>query len=43
MKFRYRECKYIGALYSSRLIEPLTSTTIKISDGYHQVFNFDDE
>lgn len=37
---RYRD-KYIGALYSSKSIEPLTNTTIKDSDGYHQVFNFD--
>ena len=38
---RYHE-KYLGSLYSSKLIEPLTKTTIKKSDGYHQVFNFDD-
>ena len=37
---RYKD-KYIGALYSSKCIEPLTNTTIKDSDGYHQVFNFD--
>tara|TARA_B100000123_G_C25737980_1_gene432454 strand:+ start:373 stop:693 length:321 start_codon:yes stop_codon:yes gene_type:complete len=38
---RYKE-KYLGSLYSNKCIEPLTSTTIKPEDGYHQVFNFDD-
>ena len=38
---RYKE-KYLGALYSSKCVEPLTWTTIKPEDGYHQMFNFDD-
>jgi hypothetical protein len=37
---RYKD-KCLGELYSSKCIEPLTNTTIKDSDGYHQVFNFD--
>lgn len=37
---RYTD-KYLGALYSSKCIEPLLKTTIKNTDGYHQVFNFD--
>ena len=37
---RYKD-KYIGALYSSRCIEPLVNTKMKKTDGYHQMFNFD--
>tara|TARA_B100001287_G_C22660592_1_gene520132 strand:- start:1131 stop:1448 length:318 start_codon:yes stop_codon:yes gene_type:complete len=37
---RYTD-KYLGALYSSKCVEPLLKTTIKKTDGYHQVFNFD--
>ena len=37
---RYKD-KYLGSLYSSRCIEPLVNTMIKKSDGYHQMFNFD--
>ncbi len=37
---RYTE-KYQGSLYSSKCIEPLTLTRIKDSEGYHQMFNFD--
>jgi hypothetical protein len=38
---RYKD-KYLGALYSSRCVEPLMKTTMKKTDGYHQMFNFDD-
>ena len=38
---RYTE-KYQGSLYSSKFIEPLTLTRINDSEGYHQMFNFDD-
>tara|TARA_B100001094_G_C17484446_1_gene463510 strand:+ start:128 stop:445 length:318 start_codon:yes stop_codon:yes gene_type:complete len=34
--------KYLGSLYSSKTIEPLIKTTIKDTDGYHLVSNFDD-
>ena len=37
---RYTD-KYLGALYSSKCVEPLLKTTIKKTDGYHQIFNFD--
>tara|TARA_B100001094_G_scaffold22549_2_gene19072 strand:+ start:2650 stop:2970 length:321 start_codon:yes stop_codon:yes gene_type:complete len=38
---RYTD-KYLGSLYSSKCVEPLTWTMIKPEDGYHEMFNYDD-
>ena len=38
---RYKD-KYLGSLYSSKCVEPLTRTTISKDDGYHEMFNYDD-
>jgi len=38
---RYTD-EYIGALYSSKTLNPFRINTIRDKDGYHQMFNFDD-
>ena len=37
---RYKD-KYLGALYSSKCIEPLTKIKMSKDSGYHQMFNCD--